>query len=53
MSGKNHKRRVRLLKEEAHSQKAAEAVVGLGTENGNVGQDSKSSRIRGDEGYKN
>jgi len=32
--GKNHKRRVRVLKEEAHSQKAAEAAVGLGTDNG-------------------
>lgn len=34
--GKNHKRRVRTLKEEAHSQKAAEAAVGLGTDNGKV-----------------
>ncbi|MCJ1249447.1 Bud site selection protein 20 [Trapelia coarctata] len=32
--GKNHKRRVRLLKEEPHSQKAAEAAVGLYTDNG-------------------
>ncbi|RMZ88295.1 hypothetical protein DV736_g4469, partial [Chaetothyriales sp. CBS 134916] len=31
--GKNHKRRVRLLKEEAHSQKMAEAAIGLGTDN--------------------
>ncbi|ERF72945.1 hypothetical protein EPUS_05026 [Endocarpon pusillum Z07020] len=27
--GKNHKRRARFLKEEAHTQKAAEAAVGL------------------------
>jgi bud site selection protein 20 len=32
--GKNHKRRVRMLKEEAHSQKLAEAAVGLGIDNG-------------------
>ncbi|RAL09667.1 putative C2H2 finger domain protein [Aspergillus homomorphus CBS 101889] len=32
--GKNHKRRLRILREEAHSQKAAEAAVGLGTDNG-------------------
>ncbi|KAL2809906.1 hypothetical protein BJX63DRAFT_339480 [Aspergillus granulosus] len=32
--GKNHKRRLRLLKEEPHSQKIAEAAVGLGTDNG-------------------
>jgi len=31
--GKNHKRRVRTLKEEAHSQKMADAAVGLGSEN--------------------
>lgn len=36
--GKNHKRRVRMLKEEAHSQKAADAAVGLGTDNGKVEQ---------------
>ncbi|KAG9773252.1 hypothetical protein KCU88_g5840, partial [Aureobasidium melanogenum] len=32
--GKIHKRRVRMLKEEAHSQKLADAAVGLGTDNG-------------------
>ncbi|PYH84223.1 putative C2H2 finger domain protein [Aspergillus aculeatinus CBS 121060] len=32
--GKNHKRRLRIIREEAHSQKAAEAAVGLGTDNG-------------------
>lgn len=32
--GKNHKRRLRQLKEEAHSQKLADAAVGLGTDNG-------------------
>ncbi|BCS24424.1 putative C2H2 finger domain protein [Aspergillus puulaauensis] len=32
--GKNHKRRVRLLREEPHSQKIAEAAVGLTTDNG-------------------
>ena len=36
--GKNHKRRVRTLKEEAHSQKAADAAVGLGVDNGRVQQ---------------
>jgi bud site selection protein 20 len=36
--GKNHKRRVRMLKEEAHSQKAADAAVGLGVDNGRLGQ---------------
>lgn len=32
--GKNHKRRVRMLKEEAHSQKAADTAIGLGVDNG-------------------
>jgi len=32
--GKNHKRRIRLLREEPHTQKVAEAAVGLGTDNG-------------------
>ncbi|EEH09147.1 C2H2 finger domain-containing protein [Histoplasma capsulatum var. duboisii H88] len=32
--GKNHKRRLRILKEEPHSQKMAEAAIGLGTDNG-------------------
>merc|ERR1712187_727041 len=32
--GKNHKRRLRLLREEPHSQKTAESAVGLGTDNG-------------------
>ncbi|KAI5283550.1 Bud site selection protein 20 [Ascosphaera aggregata] len=32
--GKSHKRRVRLLKEEPHSQKLAEAAIGLTTNNG-------------------
>ncbi|EEH22292.1 hypothetical protein PABG_04503 [Paracoccidioides brasiliensis Pb03] len=31
--GKNHKRRLRILKEEPHSQKIAEAAIGLGTDN--------------------
>ncbi|KAI1608437.1 hypothetical protein EDD37DRAFT_653946 [Exophiala viscosa] len=31
--GKNHKRRVRTLKEEAHSQELADAAVGLTTDN--------------------
>ncbi|KIY02935.1 uncharacterized protein Z520_01400 [Fonsecaea multimorphosa CBS 102226] len=30
--GKNHKRRVRMLKEEAHTQRTADAAVGLGTD---------------------
>jgi len=34
--GKNHKRRIRLLREEPHSQKIAEAAVGLGTDNGTL-----------------
>jgi bud site selection protein 20 len=32
--GKNHKRRLRLLREDPHTQKIAEAAVGLGTDNG-------------------
>ncbi|OGM50135.1 putative C2H2 finger domain protein [Aspergillus bombycis] len=32
--GKNHKRRIRLLREEPHTQKVAEAAVGLGTDKG-------------------
>ncbi|KAJ5082928.1 Zinc finger protein bud20 [Penicillium argentinense] len=32
--GKNHKKRVRILKEEPHSQRLAEAAVGLGVDNG-------------------
>ena len=43
--GKNHKRRVRQLKEETHSQKLAEAAVGLGTDNG-----QKSSKMAMEEG---
>ncbi|KAJ9637972.1 hypothetical protein H2204_004562 [Knufia peltigerae] len=31
--GKNHKRRIRMLKDEAHTQKMADAAVGLSTEN--------------------
>ncbi|EEP80596.1 conserved hypothetical protein [Uncinocarpus reesii 1704] len=34
--GKNHKRRIRLLKEEPHTQKLAESVVGLTTDNGKL-----------------
>ena len=46
-SGKNHKRRVKLLKEEAHSQKLAEAAVGLGTDNGQrkVAQDGGEEMV--------
>ena len=36
--GKNHKRRVKELKAEAHSQKAADAAVGLSTDNGSKGE---------------
>lgn len=32
--GKNHKRRVKELKAEAHSQETADAAVGLGVDNG-------------------
>ncbi|KAI4097185.1 MAG: hypothetical protein LQ344_000595 [Seirophora lacunosa] len=32
--GKNHKRRIRMLKEEPYSQKEADAAVGLLTDNG-------------------
>ncbi|KAL2000160.1 hypothetical protein VTN02DRAFT_3473 [Thermoascus thermophilus] len=38
--GKNHKRRIRLLREEPHTQKVAEAAVGLGTDNGTRSQES-------------
>ncbi|KFY26128.1 hypothetical protein V491_01447 [Pseudogymnoascus sp. VKM F-3775] len=34
LKGKNHKRRVKALKEEPYSQKEAEAAVGLRTDNG-------------------
>jgi len=40
--GKNHKRRARLLKEEAHSQQMADAAVGLGAD------DRRSQRVQGD-----
>lgn len=36
--GKNHKRRVRVLRDEAHSQKAAEAAVWISTDNGSRAQ---------------
>ncbi|KAI4245719.1 MAG: hypothetical protein L6R40_002247 [Gallowayella cf. fulva] len=42
--GKNHKRRVRMLKEEPYSQKEAEAAIGLRTDNG-TRQPSKLSVI--------
>ncbi|MCJ1310967.1 Bud site selection protein 20 [Agyrium rufum] len=32
--GKNHKRRVRALREEPHSQRESEAAIGLSTDNG-------------------
>ncbi|KAF2814252.1 uncharacterized protein BDZ99DRAFT_495771 [Mytilinidion resinicola] len=32
--GSTHKRRVKALREEPHTQKAAEAAVGIGTDNG-------------------
>ena len=35
--GKNHKRRVRLLKETPYSQREAEAARGLGVDNGAAG----------------
>ncbi|KAL4892677.1 hypothetical protein BDV59DRAFT_202425 [Aspergillus ambiguus] len=38
--GKNHKRRIRLLQEEPYNQKAAEAAVGLGTDNGSRSQEA-------------
>ncbi|KAF9885182.1 Bud site selection protein 20 [Aspergillus nanangensis] len=38
--GKNHKRRVRLLREEPYTQKSAEAAIGLGTDNGVRQQDT-------------
>ncbi|KAJ5679794.1 Zinc finger protein bud20 [Penicillium macrosclerotiorum] len=38
--GKNHKRRIRLLREEPHSQRLAEAAVGIGApDNGKRPQD--------------
>ncbi|KAL2441837.1 hypothetical protein ABEF95_016671 [Exophiala dermatitidis] len=39
--GKIHKRRIRMLKEEAHSQKLADAAVGLGTDNGRPDQSNE------------
>ena len=41
--GKNHKRRVKMLKEEAHSQKQAEAAIGLSTDNGSRSRDHPSN----------
>ncbi|KAL4798571.1 putative C2H2 finger domain protein [Aspergillus venezuelensis] len=43
--GKNHKRRVRLLREEPHSQKIAEAAVGLTTDNGVRSHEANSMAI--------
>ncbi|KAI4187579.1 MAG: hypothetical protein L6R41_002724 [Letrouitia leprolyta] len=42
--GKNHKRRVRNLKEEPYSQKEAEAAIGLRTDNG-IRRPSKLTEI--------
>jgi len=36
--GKNHKRRVKELRAEAHTQKGADAAVGLTTDNGRQGE---------------
>ncbi|KAJ9201807.1 hypothetical protein DTO027B5_8870 [Paecilomyces variotii] len=41
--GKNHKRRVRILREETYTQKDAEAAVGLGVDNGIRSQGLASS----------
>jgi len=38
--------RIRMLKEEAHSQKLAEAAVGLGTDNGRPRQTEKDAAER-------
>ncbi|OJI91380.1 hypothetical protein ASPFODRAFT_703262 [Aspergillus luchuensis CBS 106.47] len=46
--GKNHKRRLRILREEAHTQKAAEAAVGLGTDNGVRSQETTEMVIMED-----
>ncbi|KAK2757714.1 Bud site selection protein 20 [Arachnomyces sp. PD_36] len=43
--GKNHKRRIRMLKEEPHSQKMAEAAVGLGVDNGERGEKGKKKGV--------
>ncbi|KAH0565649.1 hypothetical protein GP486_000959 [Trichoglossum hirsutum] len=40
--GKNHLRRVRLLREKPYSQREAEAAIGLGVDNGRV-KESKSA----------
>lgn len=48
--GKNHKRRVRFLKEEVHSQQAAEAAVGLGTDNGKSTQPHRMDQEKHMEG---
>jgi bud site selection protein 20 len=38
--GKNHKRRLRLLREDPHTQRTAETAVGLGVDNGKPEQTS-------------
>ncbi|KAI9822891.1 MAG: Bud site selection protein 20 [Thelocarpon impressellum] len=50
--GKNHKRRVRLLREEPYTQKEAEAAVGLGTDNGRRARPAGAAG-RADEGATN
>ncbi|EXJ90010.1 hypothetical protein A1O3_03078 [Capronia epimyces CBS 606.96] len=40
--GKIHKRRVRMLKEEAHTQQLAEAAVGLGVDNGRAHRNTEA-----------
>ncbi|KAL1988405.1 hypothetical protein VTN96DRAFT_10088 [Rasamsonia emersonii] len=43
--GKNHKRRLRILREEPHTQRTAEAAVGLGVDNGTRGQQTASMEM--------
>ncbi|EAS36372.3 bud site selection protein 20 [Coccidioides immitis RS] len=48
--GKNHKRRIRLLKEEPHTQKLAEAAVGLTSDNGKRGDGDAMQITESNEG---
>ncbi|KAN0081016.1 C2H2 finger domain protein [Elaphomyces granulatus] len=47
--GKNHKRRLRILREELQAQQAAEAAVGLGTDKGIHNEQSMTMQDAGDE----
>ncbi|EGD93506.1 C2H2 finger domain-containing protein [Trichophyton tonsurans CBS 112818] len=43
--GKNHKRRLRMLLHEPHTQKTAEAAIGLGVDNGTKTTDNNAAMM--------